>query len=102
MSAATGVLVATRADCEAAVHALVTRLADVDPDLRTRYAVRRTVSGRIADLDGVFVGRLAEDGLTDVPTERAERAHEKHMRRPVVTPEAATPRDRSRCVAEQN
>ena len=74
MSAATGVLVETRADCEAAVHALVTRLADVDPDLRTRYAVRRTVSCRIADLDVVFVGRLAEDGLTDVHTERAERA----------------------------
>ena len=65
---------ATRADCEAAVHALVVRLSEVDPQLRSRYAVQRTVSCRIADLDVVFVGRLADDGLTDVHTERAERA----------------------------
>lgn len=74
MSAATGVPVATREDCEAAVHTLVARLAEVDPELRSRYTVRRTVSCRIPDLDVVFVGRLTDDGLADVHTELADRA----------------------------
>lgn len=65
---------ATRAECEVAVQTLVDRLAEVEPELRSRYVAERTVSCRVSDLDVVFVGRLSDDGLTDVHTEVAERA----------------------------
>ena len=59
---------ATRAECEVAVQTLVDRLAEVEPELRSRYVAERTVSCRVSDLDVVFVGRLSDDGLTDVHT----------------------------------
>lgn len=58
----------------ATVHGLVARLDAVDPDLRAKYAIERTVSCKVLDLDVVFVGRLCEDGLCDVHTETADRA----------------------------
>jgi SCP-2 sterol transfer family len=66
--------VASHAEVEAAVRGLADRLAGVDPDLRTRYVVDRTVSCRVTDLDVVYVGRLADEGLCDLHTEPAERA----------------------------
>ena len=65
---------ASRADCESAVQALVLRWAEVTPELRNRYAVERTVSCRIPDLEVVFVGRFTGAGLTGVHTELAARA----------------------------
>ncbi len=55
-------------DCERAIRDAVERLAAVDPDVRSRYAVERTVAVRVADLDVVFIGRLDEQGLQDVRT----------------------------------
>lgn len=45
------------------------RLAEVDPDLRRRHAVERTLSCHINDLDVTFSGLLSEDGLTEVTEE---------------------------------
>ena len=53
---------ATLEECEQAVAALVDRLADVDPDMRRKYAVERTVACRVPDLDIVFLARFDEDG----------------------------------------
>jgi len=67
--------VATSAQVEAAVLALVDRLTDVDPALRRRYAADRTVSCTISDLDVVWSGRLSADGLhgvTAAPVARAQ------------------------------
>ena len=65
---------ATVEQCEAAVGALVRRLAAVDPEVRNRYAVERTVSCSVYDLKVVFAGRLTDDGLTDVSTAESDRA----------------------------
>ena len=53
---------ATLKQCEKAVAALVNRLAEVDPDVRRKYAVERTVACRVRDLDVVFLARFDEDG----------------------------------------
>jgi putative sterol carrier protein len=53
---------ATLKQCERAVAELVDRLADVDPDVRRKYAVERTVACRVSDLDVVFLARFDEDG----------------------------------------
>lgn len=56
------------------IHALVARLDALEPEVRARYVVERTLSCRVYDLDLVFVARLSEDGLRDVHTEAADRA----------------------------
>jgi putative sterol carrier protein len=53
---------ATLEECEQALAALVIRLAEVDPELRRKYAVERTVTCRVTDLDVVFVARFDADG----------------------------------------
>ena len=53
---------ATLEECELAVTALVDRLAEVDPELRRKYAVERTVACRVPDLDVVFLARFDEEG----------------------------------------
>jgi hypothetical protein len=58
--------VATLEECERAVHGLAQRLAEVDPELRSRHLLERTVACRIPDLDVVFQGRLAPEGLVDL------------------------------------
>ena len=54
---------ATLEQCQQAVAALVDRLAEVDPDVRRKYAVERTVACRVRDLDIVFLGSFDEDGM---------------------------------------
>lgn len=54
---------ATLQAVEAAVQGLLDRLAEVDPDVRRRYAVERTVACRVRDLDVVFLGSFDEDGM---------------------------------------
>lgn len=56
-------------ECEKAVQHLADRLADVDPDVRSRYAADRTVACHVPDLGCVFRGRVDGDGLQDVHTE---------------------------------
>jgi len=66
--------VATLPEVETAVRAVVERLEDVDPEVRSRYAVDRTVSCRISDLGVVWSARLCDEGLCDVTTTTADRA----------------------------
>jgi predicted lipid carrier protein YhbT len=54
--------VATLEQCQRAVASLVERLADVDPDVRRKYAVERTLACRVSDLEVVFLARFEEDG----------------------------------------
>ena len=53
-------------ECEAALQALATRLAAVDPDLRRKHAVDRTVSCRVVDLGVVFHVRLTDGSVVDL------------------------------------
>ena len=62
----TGDEVATVEECERALRSLADRLAAVEPETRARYAVERTVSCRVPDLDVVFRGRLDGEGLQDL------------------------------------
>lgn len=58
---------ATLTECEAAVGALVDRLAAVDPEVRRKYAIERTVACRIPDLEVWFLATLDDDGaVTDL------------------------------------
>lgn len=63
---------ATLEAVEKAVEGLLERLAEVDPDVRRKYAVERTVACRVRDLDTVFLADFDEDGALRALT-RAER-----------------------------
>ena len=52
---------ATLKAVEAAVQALLERLAEVDPHVRRKYAVERTVACRVRYLDIVFLGSFDEE-----------------------------------------
>jgi hypothetical protein len=60
--------VASLEECQQAVQDLADRLANVDPELRSRYAADRTVACHVPDLACVFRGRLDVEGLQDVHT----------------------------------
>jgi hypothetical protein len=60
--------VATLQECEQALSGLSQRFADVDPEVRRKYAVARTVACRVPDLDVVFLARVDEDGVSDLRT----------------------------------
>ncbi len=59
---------ATLEQCRDAVQGLVDRLAEVDPELRAKYVVERTVSCVVRDLDVTFTARLTDEGITDMRT----------------------------------
>lgn len=59
---------ATLQECEQALSGLSQRFADVDPEVRRKYAVARTVACRVPDLDVVFLARVDEDGVSDLRT----------------------------------
>jgi predicted lipid carrier protein YhbT len=66
---------ASLAECRRALHDLVDRLAEVDPDLSRKHSVDRTLSCYIPDLDVTFFGTLTEEGLqniTEEPTSEAQ------------------------------
>ena len=52
--------------CENALTALVERLAAVDPELRARYVVTRTLACRVPDLDVTFLATLNDDGIEEL------------------------------------
>jgi predicted lipid carrier protein YhbT len=58
--------VASLQECEAALQDLATRFAAVDPELRRRHAVDRTVSCRVPDLAVVFHVRLTDGSVVDM------------------------------------
>lgn len=53
---------ATLEAVEQAIHGLLDRLAEVDSDVRRKYAVERTVACRVRDLDVVFLADFDDDG----------------------------------------
>ena len=69
---------ATLQQCQDAVATLVERLAEVDPDVRRKYAVERTVACRVTDLDVVFLARFDETGaVSDLQTAESGTAQVK-------------------------
>jgi predicted lipid carrier protein YhbT len=54
--------VATLEAVEQAVQDLLERLAEVDPDVRRKYALERTVACRVRDLDVVLLAAFDDDG----------------------------------------
>lgn len=60
---------ASEAECEAALTLLVQGLAGLDPEVRSKYVVDRTVSCRVPDLDITWFAHLTDDGLVDVSRE---------------------------------
>ncbi|MCW2585184.1 MAG: hypothetical protein JWN55_700 [Frankiales bacterium] len=60
---------ASEADCDKAFRSLVDLLARVDPDVRKKYVLERTVSCRVTDLGVTWSARLCDEGLVDVTTE---------------------------------
>jgi len=58
--------VASRTECDSAVRLIIDKLAEVDPDLRCRYTVDRSVSCRVSDLGMTYSARLCDDGLCDL------------------------------------
>ena len=56
----------SRAECEAALRGVLARLHAVDPAVRRKYAVTRSISLRVPDLDGVFLAQLEGDSVADL------------------------------------
>jgi predicted lipid carrier protein YhbT len=54
--------VATLEAVEQAIEDLLARLAEIEPDVRRKYAVERTVSCRVRDLDVIFLATFEDDG----------------------------------------
>lgn len=57
---------ATREECLAALQGLAARLSEVDPDVRRKHTVDRTLSCTISDLGITFTGRLHDGCLEDI------------------------------------
>ena len=53
-------------ECEQALITLADRLAAVDPALRRKHAVDRTVSCRVTDLGAVLHARVTDGAMTDL------------------------------------
>jgi hypothetical protein len=56
-------------ECRLALYELAGRLAEVDPELRRKHTVDRTLSCHISDLQVTFWGTLSENGLENVTDE---------------------------------
>ena len=52
--------------CRRALLQLAERLAAVDPDVRARYVVTRTLACRVPDLDVFFLATLNDSGIDEV------------------------------------
>jgi hypothetical protein len=57
---------ATVSECEGALRHLAARLADLDPGLRDRHAVDRTLSCHLSDLEADFSGRIEDGTVVDI------------------------------------
>ena len=65
---------ASEQECDEAFHALAALLAALDPDLRAKYVVTRTISCKVSDLGLVWSGRLCDDGLVDITNAEEPKA----------------------------
>lgn len=54
--------------CDVALRALADRLLEVDPVVRAKFVVDRTVSCRVPDLATTWSARLCDAGLVDLMT----------------------------------
>jgi predicted lipid carrier protein YhbT len=61
--------VASEAECEAALQSLVDAMATLEPEVRRKYLVDRTVSVRVTDLDVTWAAQLTEEGLVGLSTD---------------------------------
>ena len=57
---------ATLQQCERALVSLRDRLAAVDPEIRSRYVVTRTLACKVPDLDVVFLATLNDEGIEEL------------------------------------
>lgn len=64
-------------ECEVALQDLAARLAAVDPDVRRRHAVDRTVSCRVPDLAVVFCVRLTDGAVAGLQRRPAHASGEQ-------------------------
>lgn len=53
-------------ECQRALQSLADRLSSVDPDVRARYVVTRTLACRVPDLDVVFLATLNDEGIEEL------------------------------------
>lgn len=60
---------ASKAECETALRSLVDAVSTLEPEVRRKYVVDRTVSCRVIDLDVTWTAHLTEDGLVDLCTD---------------------------------
>jgi putative sterol carrier protein len=65
---------ASEAECAQAFRTLADLLDTVDPEVRNKYAIERTVSCRITDLGVTWSARVCEDGIEDLTTEDGSKA----------------------------
>jgi len=57
---------ASVSECDLALRSLAARLLDVDPEVRAKFVVARTVSCRVSDLETTWSARLCDEGLVDI------------------------------------
>jgi predicted lipid carrier protein YhbT len=69
-----GTALATEGECDKAFRALADLLASVDPDLRNKYVMDRTVSCKVHDLGVTWSARLCDEGLIGITTEADSKA----------------------------
>lgn len=60
---------ASEAECEAALQSLVDAVSALEPEVRRKYVVDRTVSVRVTDLDVTWTAHLSEEGITELTTD---------------------------------
>ena len=63
---------ATVQECEKALLWLADRLAEVDPEVRSRYVVTRTLACRVPDLGVVFLATLNDEGIEQLRCEQGK------------------------------
>ena len=59
---------ASQAECDEALRGLAKALAEVDPDIRRRYVLDRTVACRVPDIGVTWTAHLTDEGLVNIST----------------------------------
>ena len=67
-------------DCEKALTSLVERIAAVDPELRARYVVTRTLACRVSDIDVTFLATLNDEGIEELRCTDGKDTHGAQVR----------------------
>lgn len=65
---------ASEQECDDAFRLLADLLAEVDPDVRKKYVIDRSVSCKVHDLGVTWSARLCEDGLVGITREADTKA----------------------------